>query len=51
MEVLRLHEGLLEMSSIINSAYIKQNFNTTVISGINYFPFKINVKEIVEKAD
>lgn len=26
----------------MNAAYIKENFNTTVISGINYYPWNIN---------
>ena len=37
------------MASILNSAYIKHNFNTTVISGINYYPYKIPFKEYMDR--
>ena len=34
---------------VLNSAYIKHNFNTTVISGINYYPYKIPFKEYMDR--
>ena len=42
--VLRVMEGQIEAASLINKAYIKNNFeNITVISGINFYPFKIDM--------
>lgn len=40
---------MLEVTSIINSAYIKQNFNVTVMSGFNNFPFKIDVHSLLPR--
>lgn len=36
---IRASEGLAETASIINNAYIKSKYNTTVVSGIQYMPF------------
>lgn len=41
----RQNEGLLEAISIVNNAYIEQLYNTTVISGFNFMPFKFNIQE------
>ena len=41
----RVMEGQIEAASLINKAYIKQNFEkVTVITGINIYPFKLNLK-------
>ena len=39
----------MEAASLINSAYIKENYNVTVISGINYMPFKFDINSLKEK--
>ena len=40
----------MEVASIVNKAYIKNIYkNTTVITGINYYPFKFNLDKIKEK--
>lgn len=48
-QILRVIEGQLEAVSIINSAYIKQNYNTTIVSGINYFPFKFDLQALLSR--
>jgi hypothetical protein len=47
--ILRIHEGNVEGASLINKAYIKHQFNTTVVTGINLFPFKFNLKAGIGK--
>lgn len=39
----------MEIASMINSAYIKQNFNVTVMTGFNYFPFKFDVHSLLPR--
>lgn len=41
-QILRIVEGQLETAYMINSAYIKKEYNTTLIAGINYYPFKFD---------
>jgi len=44
-EILRVLEGQVEMNSLMNKAYMKANFpNTTVITGINFYPYELNFK-------
>lgn len=49
-EMLRINEGNLEAAHIINKAYIKHQFNTTVVTGVNIFPFKFNLEEAIKKS-
>jgi len=39
----------MEAQYLINSAYIKNNFNTTVISGVNYYPFTFDIDDLIER--
>lgn len=47
--MLRINEGNLEAAHIINKAYIKHQFNTTVMTGVNIFPFVFNLPEAIKK--
>ena len=43
-------DGQVEAHSIINKAYIKNNFkNVTVMTGINFYPFEIDFKWYIGK--
>ena len=45
--VLRVLEGQLEAASLVNKAYIKNIFpNTTVMTGVNFYPYKFSLKMI-----
>jgi hypothetical protein len=45
--VLRVLEGQVEAASLVNKAYIKTNFpNTTVMTGINFYPYKFSLSKI-----
>ena len=46
--ILRVNEGNLEGTSLINKAYIKHKFNTTVVTGINMYPFKFDLPHVIE---
>lgn len=49
--VLKVVDGQVEAASIINKAYIKNNFkNVTVTTGINFYPMQIDFKWYVKKA-
>ena len=49
VQVLRINEGQMEVAAIINAAYIKNNFNTTVVSGVNYYPFRFNIDHLINR--
>ena len=45
-------EWHVEAASIINKAYIKSNFqNTTVLVGINSYPYELNIEFLMGKTD
>ena len=49
IEVLRVVEGNIESASLINKAYIKNNFpDTTVTSGIGFYPYTFSDKQFKE---
>ena len=51
-EVLRVLEGQVELNSMLNKAYIKANFeNLTVVTGINFYPFNINIDYFARKVE
>jgi len=51
-QILRVIEGHVEAASTINKAYIKSNFpSTTVITGINTYPYEPNLEFLMGKAD
>jgi hypothetical protein len=41
--------GQVEAASIVNKAYIKQLFNTTVITGMNFYPYEFDINYIIGK--
>ena len=41
--------GQVEAASIVNKAYIKQLFNTTVITGMNFYPYEFDLDYIMGK--
>ena len=48
--VLKVMDGQIEAASIINKAYIKENFkNLTVLTGINFYPFEIDYAWYIKK--
>ena len=49
IEILRVNEGTMETAYTINAAYIKHNFNTTLISGINYYPYTLDFSSYVKR--
>lgn len=45
----RVMEGQIEAASIINKAYIKNNFNNvTVMAGINMYPLHFDIRMVIE---
>jgi hypothetical protein len=47
--ILRINEGNVEGTSLINKAYIKHQFNTTVVTGMNQYPFKFDLAGVISK--
>lgn len=45
--ILRINEGNVEGTSLINKAYIKHQFNTTVVTGMNQYPFKFDLPGVI----
>lgn len=48
-QILRIIEGQVETAYTINAAYIKQNFNTTLVVGINYYPFEYDIYGLLDR--
>ena len=47
--VLRTVEGQVEAASLVNKAYIKHlNPNTTVMTGINFYPLTLDLSGVAE---
>lgn len=51
VEVGRYDEGNMEAAHIINKAYIKHQFNTTVVSGINFYPYRIDFENEIFRTE
>jgi len=50
--ILRVLEGHVEASSLLNKAYIKHNFNdTTVQAGINMYPYNLDFRLFINKLE
>lgn len=48
--VLKVIDGQVEAASLINKAYMKENFkDLTVMTGINFYPFEIDFEWYVKK--
>jgi hypothetical protein len=48
--VLKVIDGQVEAASLINKAYMKENFkNLTVVTGINFYPFEIDIQWYAKK--
>ena len=49
LQILRVNEGQMETAYTVNAAYIKHNFNTTLISGINYYDDQVDFKSYIDR--